>query len=76
MMQGYDPTVAYWMLAIGVAVLMVGAAVWNREDKCPVCDDTGMTGWGKPMNGGRSIVFVPQLCNCPAGRRRLREHEQ
>ena len=35
------------------------------EPKCKVCNDTGWTGWEKPMSGvdGKiHMVFVPQRC--------------
>jgi hypothetical protein len=37
---------------------------------CPTCNDTGWTGWEKPMSDGRRgirMVFVPQVCVCKAG---------
>ncbi len=43
--------------------------------RCPACQDTGWTGWYKPMgagNGQIDLVFVPQIClACDAGRQML-----
>lgn len=34
---------------------------------CKVCNNTGMTGWEKPMGFPPVMVFIPQVCTCPIG---------
>ena len=46
---------------------------------CEICNDTGMTGYHKPMRGADGtlrMVFVPQLCRCTAGVHAARKYEQ
>lgn len=35
---------------------------------CETCKGQGLTGWEKPMGNPPTMVFVPQFCQCPAGR--------
>ena len=62
----HTPTVTPLMeLFIETSKLMDTPIV--SEPKCKICNDTGMTGYNKPMSGldGRTyMVFVPQYCVC------------
>lgn len=47
--------------------------------RCAICNDTGWTGWEKPMSDGRGgvrMVFVPQLCRCGAADIAAEKYEQ
>lgn len=44
--------------------------VYGKQAECFMCNDTGLTGWEKPMTGkdGRIVmVWVPQVCSCRIG---------
>lgn len=41
---------------------------------CDTCNDTGWTGWHKPIHG--RMVFIPQLCTCVAAEAAASRYEQ
>ncbi len=46
---------------------------------CPACNDTGLTGYERPMRGADGLlhmVFIPQICMCDAGDKHASKYEQ
>ena len=46
---------------------------------CPICNDTGVTGYHKPMraiDGTTRMIFTPQICQCEAGTHAAERYEQ